>query len=486
MRTFLFVFLLWVSAEVFAPVSYAETSGEDTANAAFWESVYEDNHVVEIDISLTKEAWESMEPKRVERQPGGLGGNSDSEYAYVKANITIDGKPFEKSGLRFKGNSSYRFSSRGFKRPMKIDFNRFIKGQKLFGRTKLNLSNAFLDSAYMKEKLGYQLYRAAGIATPGVGWAAVTLTIEGVTDKKQLGVYVLIEQVDKNFLERQFGKKTKDSLLMKPESSANWEYPGDDPKLYESFDIKEGEDNEDQIRQFGELLRIIAEATDEDFAEEIGERMDLDQFAGYLAATSILASLDSYVGMPHNYYLLMDKADDKLRLLPWDVNESFGTFTMGTTPETLVKWDIDRPWTSSRRLLDRLFATKSFPARYQAAVAKLVREEFTEDKLFARIATFEEAITPYVRKDESGKGLEGMRMGIDGDESGFNTAVERKVFAIKPFIRKRIASVNAQLAGTSDGEKIEARRGRGGPPRGRPGNPPPGFGQPPGGGPPNQ
>ena len=24
----------------------------------FWNSVYEDNHVVEIDISLTKEAWE--------------------------------------------------------------------------------------------------------------------------------------------------------------------------------------------------------------------------------------------------------------------------------------------------------------------------------------------------------------------------------------------------------------------------------------------
>jgi spore coat protein CotH len=42
-----------------------------------------------------------------------------------------------------------------------------------------------------------------------------------------------------------------------------------------------------------------------------------------------LASIDSYVGMPHNYYLLMDKVDGKLRLLPWDVKESFGTFTDG-------------------------------------------------------------------------------------------------------------------------------------------------------------
>ena len=40
------------------------------------------------------------------------------------------------------------------KQPFKIDTNRFIKGQKLHGRTKLILSNAFLDSAFMKEKLG--------------------------------------------------------------------------------------------------------------------------------------------------------------------------------------------------------------------------------------------------------------------------------------------------------------------------------------------
>ena len=40
------------------------------------------------------------------------------------------------------------------KHPFKIDTNRFIKGQKLHGRTKLILSNAFLDSAFMREKLG--------------------------------------------------------------------------------------------------------------------------------------------------------------------------------------------------------------------------------------------------------------------------------------------------------------------------------------------
>ncbi len=48
------------------------------------------------------------------------------------------------------------------------------------GRTKLNLSNAFFDPAFMKEKLGYELYQTAGLPTPGVGWANVTLNVEGI------------------------------------------------------------------------------------------------------------------------------------------------------------------------------------------------------------------------------------------------------------------------------------------------------------------
>ena len=130
--------------------------GEDTKASPdqdksndFWNSVYEDNYVVEIDISLTKEAWESMQPAQNERgrggpprggvlpdgpprgrsgrpdgplsgggpsdrrgpggpPPGGGGGRggAGTSFEYVKANITIDGEQFKDAGLRFKGNSS--------------------------------------------------------------------------------------------------------------------------------------------------------------------------------------------------------------------------------------------------------------------------------------------------------------------------------------------------------------------------------------------
>ena len=336
------------------PVFGKETKAspdQDKSNV-FWNSVYEDNHVVEIDISLTKEAWESMQPAQNERgrgssprggvlpdgpprgrsrrpdgpPPGGGGrrGGAGTSFEYVKADITIDGEKFGDAGLRFKGNSSYRFSSDGFKRPLKIDTNRFVTGQKLHGRTKFNLSNSYLDPAFMKEKLAYEVYQAAGIPTPGTGWAKVSLSIEGELKKKNLGIYVLIEQVDENYLERKFGEKSKSSLLMKPESSANWQHPGEEVEQYkEVFNIKEGEDNMEQITQFGDFLRLIGEVSGTEFSNQIGEKMDLDFYAGYLAATSLLSSLDSYIGAPHNYYLMVDRADNKVRLFPWDVNEAF-------------------------------------------------------------------------------------------------------------------------------------------------------------------
>ena len=456
--------LAWLCAASFTSLGLAAEKSSDNkkADAAFWNSVYAENHVLDVQISITREAWDAIQPQRRERRPGEDGPRVDfgNQFPYAKTKVVIDGLSLPDTGMRFKGNSSYRFASRGLKRPFKIDTNRFAKGQKLHGRTKLNFSNAFLDSAFMKEKLGYELYHAAGLPTPGVGWADVTLTIEGLAKKKPLGIYVIIEQVDDRYIGQNLGKASKGSLLMKPESVDDWRYLGEEPKAYERYNIKLGEKNVDQIRRFAKLLKLVEQGSDDEFAREIGKRMNLEQFAGYLAATSILVNIDSYIGMPHNYYLLMDKADGRLRMLPWDLNETFGTFTMGRSPEMLAKWDIDRPWISKRRLSERLFETESFRKRYRTAVAKLMKEHFTEEKLFERIDTFEKAITPHIKKDKIGKGFSGMQMGINGDSNGVNKAVDRRVFAIKPFILQRITSVNDQLTGKTEGEKIQGRRKR--------------------------
>lgn len=438
----------------FSPLSAADSTSVDNA---FWKSVYEENQVLNIEISITADGWKAMQPTRPERSFGQAPIRQANSFSYVSADIKVDGTTFSNVGLRFKGNSSYQSSSSGFKRPFKIDTNRFVKGQKLHGRTKLNLSNAFLDSSYMKEKLGYELYRAAGLPTPGVGWANVTLHLEG-HDQMNLGVYVLIEQVDASFIERHFGSASKDSLLMKPELDADWKYPGDELSDYEQFEIKEGEQNEDQIRRFGEFLKSIHSTSSQAFFTTMASFMDLKQLAGYLAATSILSNIDSYIGMPHNYYLLMNKQDGKIHLLPWDVNEVFGTFTMGQSPEVLADWDIDRPWVARLRLLEKLFETKEFMNLYHQAMEDLMESTFTEKHLNERIASFEKTILPLIVETDSVRDIIAFDMAIDGDRSGYNMAEGRSQLAIKPFIRMRIQSIKDQIAGKRPGSTFDSRR----------------------------
>lgn len=478
--------------------SFGQNTDPPSRDSGFWESVYSDNHVLDIQIAITADDWETMQPEQQgrggrgldergprgggppnrrfgppggERQggppqdrggpppgagPGGRGPGGPTEFTYVKAQIVVDGEKYADVGLRFKGNSSYRMSANSLKRPLKIHMDKYNKKQSLHGRDKLNLSNAIFDSAFMKEKLAYELYESAGLATPGVGWANVTLTVAGKT--VPLGIYVVIEQVDKNFLEHHFGSHSRNSLLMKPEVG-QWAYLGDTAKVYASYDIKYGEENVQQFKQLGELIKLIEDSSDSEFESEIGKRFDLPHLAGYLAATSLLSSLDSYVASPHNYYLMLDKADGKMRILPWDLNESFGANTQGGSLEQIVDWDIDRPWIGDRRLLERLFQTQDFPAMYRAALTNLTTE-FTEEKLFPRIEEYRKAIAPHVGKYQAGAGTKGLEAGINGDQQGINRSVDRQVFAIKPFITRRHESVAAQLTGEQKGQTISGRRGR--------------------------
>lgn len=485
-------------------------------NARFWERVYSGEKVLEVHFILEREDWDRMRPERAgprpplprERGPRGpsprpLPRDGDSgerpprpgerdpagppappprrgfpgglKFEYVPATVVIDGEKLERVGLRFKGNSSFRSAGGSVRKPFKLDTDRFVEGQEFRGRSKLNFSNAFKDPSFLKEKLGYEIFRDAGLPTPGVGWARVHLTVRGLHERELVGLYVLIEQVGRGFLERHLGKGASRGLLMKPERFRDFEYLGDDPGAYEAYDIKVGEDRPELIRRFAAFLELIQNSGDGAFAARIGELLDLDNMAAYLAANALLVNLDSFVGTGHNFYLYLDRPDGKLRILPWDVNEVFGTFNLGNDIETLQGWNVRRPWATARRLLDRLFTLETFRERYETALAKLLAGSFGEKHLLERIDALVKIVTPYLEDDPHGSGIEGLRRSVEGGDAGAAGAAPRpRRFrppgngpAIKPFIRRRVESVKMQLAGEENGRDLRVRRFP--PPRRRPG-----------------
>ena len=71
-----------------------------------------------------------------------------------------------------------------------------------------------LDPAKAREALAFAVFRAAGVPAPRTAFAEVTLTVPGKYDKEYLGLFTVVENVDKRFLADRFG--TDKGLLMKP------------------------------------------------------------------------------------------------------------------------------------------------------------------------------------------------------------------------------------------------------------------------------
>ena len=484
----LFGILPALAAARFSPPVHAEeTQAHAETPHDYWKEVYSGKRVSTFRFIVSPEDWKSMHPARASRrgpppdrdsrrgpppdrppEPGSPPPpprrGSKTEFTYVKASMIADGDRYEGVGLRFKGNSSYRFSGESPRKPFKVDTNRFVRGLKYHGETKLNFSTAFKDSTFLKEKLGYDTYRAAGLPTPGVGWARIYLTVEGLYESRYLGLYVLVEQVDDKFIEAHYGEASEDSLLMKPDGLRNWPHLGEAPEKYDAtFNIKDGKKNTKLIERFAEFLELIEDASDDVFAKKIHEFLDCDNMASYLAATALMSSLDSFVAAPHNYYILVDAADGKVKILPWDVNEAWATFTLGESTDALTRWDIRRPWVGNRRLLDRLFQLESFEGLYLSKVRALLATFFTEDELFARTQAYRKVVEPLLAVDPFGTGVEGLVKGLEDIE---NDAAKRdrrhlQSVAVKPFIQRRIASVTRQLQEEESGIRLEGRRRRG-------------------------
>src|SRR5437879_7823394 len=96
-----------------------------------------------------------------EGKRNGIASAMGIEFDYVHADVDFEGLTFKDAGVRYKGNGTFLESRGSLKRPVKLDLNKHVKGQKLAGITKLNLHNNVTDASWMNEVLYYQLYRDA-------------------------------------------------------------------------------------------------------------------------------------------------------------------------------------------------------------------------------------------------------------------------------------------------------------------------------------
>ena len=272
----------------------------ETASFFNSDSVHEINvEADEQDVAAALEAYESEQSKE-----------------WISATVTIDGTVFQNAGLRLKGNSTLRQADTGSDPqdlPWQIRLDKFVDGQSYAGRTQFvvrtNTSQTSLNEAVALALLG-----EAGLATEQA--AATRFTLNGSAAQLRL---VIDNPSDELYSAAVF---TGEGITYKADSSGDYSYRGASGSDYDSaFSVESGAED---LTPIAEFLDFVNNSSDADFAAQLAEHLDVDQFATYLAMQDLVANSDDIDGPGNNSFLRYDTSSGTMTVVAWDQNLSFG------------------------------------------------------------------------------------------------------------------------------------------------------------------
>jgi spore coat protein H len=486
-------------------------SGEKSRES---DQLFQRDKVWTLHLIVTPEEWKKIEPPMRGGPPFGppsAGGASNGErrgggfmnidFPEVRATFEFEGQTVGEIGLRYKGASTYMAARNSAKKSYKLDFNQFVKKQKFFGLTKLNLNNNALDNSQLREALSYEIFRQAGVPASRTSYARVYLSVKGERERQYLGLYTIVEQVDERMLRNYF--PSDDGLLLKPERLRGLPYYGEDWKSYvQPYDAK-NDPAPAEARRFIAFTKLVNEASDEEFREQIRTFINVRAFMRFIAVNGLLVNMDSILAMGQNYYIYHDTAEDQFHWIPWDLNMSFGGFPFGSM-EQMMNLSIRRPHAGEHKLIDRLLAMPEVKAAYLEQVEEILEKVLRAGYLNGEIEKLKKAIRPAIA-DESAAALRAFDRAL-AETMPANTAAENDGFPrpgmgrpmgrpmgrvdgpmgrmigsapLKPFIARRLEAVREQLAGNIEGyvTQFGGPGGRGGGPGGFGAGPGGGFGR---------
>jgi spore coat protein H len=370
------------------------------------------------------------------------GGGFGLEFPWVHADFTA-GKTIKDVGLRYKGNASYMASSRGLKRNFKVRLDHYDDQLRFQGQKSINLNAGAMDPTKLREALSFAVFRAAGVPAPRTTFALVTLSVPDKHDKELLGLYTVIEQVDKTFLKDRF--KNGKGLLMKPERLRGLEYLGDDWAKYKDRYQPKHEPSKEEAKRVIDFVKLLNKADDGQFAKEIDSYLDVDEFLRFVAVNALLVNLDSFLMLGHNFYIYLNPENNKLVFIPWDLDLSLAGFPMAGSTDQQLDLSIMHPYPGQNKLLDRLLAIREINEKYRKVLKELSTTCFSKERLLKDVEALEQAIKEPLARDK--KAAEARK---EGGRVGFGPGFGRSLDT-RTFVDKRTASVVAQLEGKSKG-----------------------------------
>ena len=317
---------------------------------------------------------------------------ADGNEHRLVGTATINGIQFDSVGVRYKGNSSY--SPNRVKNPLNIKLDYILDNQLIENYGTLKLANVYKDPSFIREVLNYEI---AQKYMPASNANFINVYINGT----HLGLYTSVQSVDKFFMRTHFagdenpffkGELTDEM----PTLRTVWGYLGTDSTNY--FDYYELKSDNGWTDLIGFLDTLNNNNT------QVEEVLNVDRHLWMLAFDNLLVNLDAPINFAHNFYLYKDDAG-RFNPIVWDLNESFGGFSMllNGGPLSVTQMQQLNPFLNSSSsdfpIISKILSNDTYKKMYVAHMKTMIEDNFSNNWYETRALEIQSNIDADVQAD---------------------------------------------------------------------------------------
>jgi spore coat protein CotH len=384
------------------------------------DDLFDPNTVHEIRLTVNTRDWAELRERY-------------QENIYYLADLRWRDQVVRNIGIRSRG----AFSRNADKPGLRVDFDRYAMDQEFLGLKSLVLDNLTQDASMLKERVIMRFFNEMGIAAPREVHARLFLNDE------YLGLYAIVESIDKRFLKRRFDQNDGYLFEFHRADSYGLEDLGPELEAYTPFFEPKTHEHDSMATLYGpirELVRAINESSDSLFAAEVGRYLDLPTFLKHVAIENFVADIDGLVGVwgMNNFYLYRFEDQSLSQLVPWDKDNSFYA----------ADWDIWRNVETNvltrRTLTDPSFRNVYLEALRECAALALRGAEPPSD---SRVAPGAEPAAGWLEREVSFVVSQIRPFALDdGKKPVSNERFEEEVAKVLEFSRARPLHVQREVA----------------------------------------
>ena len=265
-------------------------------------NLFDNTRIHRVDFtSLNPADWDSIARRYLRKQ-------------YTPLKVEIDGIVMDSTGVRIKGNGFSEYYYDNKYQPFRLKFNEFRQGQKFDGLKQVNLHSHNLIEAFT----GFNIWRTYGMVAPRTSFAE--LWFDGVF----IGLYLLVDEVEKVFLDWNYGNDGG-NLFKADAKGANLSWLGTDPAAYNCYQLEtnETENNRSDLIAF---LNSVYNTADSHLLDSVNKYLNVTSFLKSVAIEVFICKTDAFYDSGHNYFLYHNTTTGRFEYISWDLDASMANY----------------------------------------------------------------------------------------------------------------------------------------------------------------